>query len=680
MEKIKKKIKPMMIIGIIAILLVPSLYCFTYLKAFWDPYSKFSNVPVAFVNLDKSVVKNGKEYAIGKDLEKNLKNNDSVKWKFVSYDEGKRGLEDSNYYAMIVIPENFSYDIANGAAGELNRPEIEYYTNEAKNFIFAQVSQRVVEGIKNNIEANISKEVSKELVITIEKMKDSIGNVASGSKAINDGIYKLKYGSDKLLDGENKLINGLNLFKDNLSKGSSDAYKLVDASNKLAEGSKNLSNSMKDLNNGTSRLKDGIGKITEKASEGNIKMNESLNKASKALDNISDGLDKAYRLIESSEKNISTGKATEEDYKNLNIGLAILKNINDSNIKENIADKLKNNENSLEPLVKGLNNLNSAANTISDGTNKASNGADKISSGMGQLVEGNKKLVDGIEKSQEKAKDAVTKLLDGSNDLKNGISSLNSGLAKAYDGSNKLSNGLSDGYEKLDKNINFTPDSMSEFISNPINVDEKIINNVPVYGEGLAPYFMSLGMWIGSMFVFQLIIAIQKKFKGDFKARYIKRYLIGVFLNILQASILTVVLKICLGMSSVSSIKFWLSNILVSIVMYTFINGTAYILGGLMRGAIIVMLLLQLSSCGGTFPIQTAPAFYRIIGNYLPMTYTVDLLKMTISGINTVRFNKDIKAIIIFIIVFIVVGFIGAFVRNSIKVYKKNKEKVSSTV
>ena len=53
---------------------------------------------------------------------------------------------------------------------------------------------------------------------------------------------------------------------------------------------------------------------------------------------------------------------------------------------------------------------------------------------------------------------------------------------------------------------------------------------------------------------------------------------------------------------------------------------------------------------------------------------------MTISGINTVRFNKDIKAIIIFIIVFIVVGFIGAFVRNSIKVYKKNKEEVSSTV
>ena len=235
MEKIKKKIKPMMIIGIIAILLVPSLYCFTYLKAFWDPYSKFSNVPVAFVNLDKSVVKNGKEYAIGKELERNLKDNDSVKWKFVSYDEGKKGLEDSNYYAMIVIPENFSYDVANGSEGKLKKPEIEYYTNEAKNFIFAQVSQRVVEGIKDNIEANLSKEISKELVITIEKMKGSIGDAASGSKAINDGIYKLKDGSDKLLDGENKVVDGLNLFKDNLSKGSGDASKLVDASNKLME-------------------------------------------------------------------------------------------------------------------------------------------------------------------------------------------------------------------------------------------------------------------------------------------------------------------------------------------------------------------------------------------------------------------------------------------------------------
>lgn len=676
MKILKKNIKPMMILAIIAVLLVPTLYCFTYLKAFWDPYSKLSNVPVAFVNLDKPVVKDGKEYAIGKDVEKNLKSNNKVKWNFIDYNEAKKGLEESDYYAMIVIPENFSYDISNGAKGSLKKPEIQYYTNKAKNFVFSQVSEKVAESIKANISTTLSKEVSKELVNTIYKMKDSIGDAANGATAINSGINKLKDGSDTLLEGENGVVNGLSLFKDSLSSGSNDAGKLVDASYKLRDGSKNLSSSMEKLNEGTTNLKNGIDKITYRADEGNIKMKESLNGAAIALSNISESLNKAYGLIETSEKNIESGKATESDYKNLSTGLSILKKINDSNIKVNIADKLKDNENSLDPLVNGLNNIKTAALAISSGTDKATNGALQISNGMDKLSEGNTKLVDGIAKSQEQAKDAVNKLLDGSTKLKDGLSSLNSGLVKASDGSSKLSEGLSTGYNKINENVNFTPSTMSEFISNPITVNETILNDVPVYGEGLAPYFMSLGMWIGSMFTFQLVIALQNRFKGDFKKRYFKRYLTGIAINIIQATLLTVVLKLSLGMDTVNDMKFWIINIIVAVVMFTFINGMSYILGNLMKGAIIVMLLLQLSSCGGTFPIQTAPEFYRAIGDFLPMTYTVDLIRMTISGINQARFIRDVRFIILFIILFICVGLIGAIIRNKIKMYKNNNEEL----
>lgn len=93
---------------IAAVLLVPTLYSLVFLGSIWNVYNRLDTLPVAFVNLDKSVTKNGKKYALGKDIEKGLKNNRKVAWNFVSSRDAIDGVNGNKYYAVIEIPENFS--------------------------------------------------------------------------------------------------------------------------------------------------------------------------------------------------------------------------------------------------------------------------------------------------------------------------------------------------------------------------------------------------------------------------------------------------------------------------------------------------------------------------------------------------------------------------------------------
>lgn len=56
--------------------------------------------------------------------------------------------------------------------------------------------------------------------------------------------------------------------------------------------------------------------------------------------------------------------------------------------------------------------------------------------------------------------------------------------------------------------------------------------------------------------------------------------------------------------------------------------------------------MLQLAYSGGTFPIETAPAFYRVINNIVPMSYSVDTLRMTTSDINKFVLNYNMLLVV----------------------------------
>lgn len=214
-------------ISVTAIIVVPLLYSLLYLAAFWDPYSKLSSMPVAVVNLDKGAVKDGENVSYGEDIVGKLKGNDKIGWKFVSWDEANQGVKGKKYYAMFVIPEDFSKNVISAKDGKPVQPKILYSANEKRNFLAAQINGKVELELKSEITKNISENYTKVAFDKLYEIKDGMNKASDGSKELAEGMKKLNdnvpemtNGISKLYDGSEKLKDGMGVFKTKVDQGS----------------------------------------------------------------------------------------------------------------------------------------------------------------------------------------------------------------------------------------------------------------------------------------------------------------------------------------------------------------------------------------------------------------------------------------------------------------------------
>ncbi|PJI10353.1 hypothetical protein CUB90_11745 [Clostridium sp. CT7] len=289
------------------------------------------------------------------------------------------------------------------------------------------------------------------------------------------------------------------------------------------------------------------------------------------------------------------------------------------------------------------NNLIAQVPSMVDKFNELSGGIVKLSDGSNRLNSG------------------INTLADGSTQLNNGISTLN-------DGNNKFNDALNSSYNDMNKNLKFSSSKFSKFLSSPVNLKDNSINPVKNYGEGLAPYFASLSLWLGALFV-NAVVSISDMldlFKKRFNNSPIAKYTLGIILVTIQAFMLTLFLRVGLGLtSSVNPAGLYLNNIFTACVYYSVMFGLSQAFGIGSVPICFVLLIVQLSSCAGTFPIETAYPFYRIVGKFIPMTYTVNTTRMVISGINSKVYLQDFNILMLFAVITLVCGtLIGKLGKN----------------
>ncbi|MDS0524860.1 YhgE/Pip domain-containing protein [Clostridium sp. SHJSY1] len=704
----KKSILIILCISIIAVILIPMLYSSIYLSAFWDTYGNVNNVPVAFVNLDKPVTKGDKTYNIGKDVEDKLKDNDKVKWNFVNLDEAKKGVEGKDYYAMIVIPEDFSKKLSESSDGKFDKPEVIYEGNKGRNYVFYQISEKVAQTVKSDIASSIQEETSKSLVDNLYEIKSSLNEASDGANKLQDGTKQLVDGSATLKDGMLTAFDGTKLLEAGLKQATTGQKDLSNGTDSLIAGLNQLKSGLSQKNDKIGELISGAGETAkgandvangaslayEKTTESKKELAnkskaaaEKISAASKGIDNVDDLLAK---VIEDYNNN---GKLSNESLDKLNRAKKITADIKKGDINNNIVEPLKKSADELNPLIEKLNLLKAGAEKVKGGTSKVAEGTNQLATGINEslnnaaagtdkLIAGAKALKNGSQKLYTGLDNATNKtgdLSSGLSKLNDGSIALNDGLITANDGTTKLKDGLNTGYSKMNDKLKFTSNDMSNFVSEPVTLKEETLNDVAYYGEGLAPYFVSLSLWLGGMFI-NLVLSIAKGVKvtdNKFAKSFTGKFLIGAAIAIIQALLVSFVLVNGLKIDTVGTGYFYLNNIFISLVFFSIMYGVSYAIGIIGTPIMFIVFLLQLASSGGTFPIETAPAFFRIIGEYLPFTYSVGMLRMIIGGVNSSLYQSDVTILLTFMGIFLIGGYI---IRGLINSLKKTKVKDAKTV
>jgi len=377
--------KPTFIIVMIGISLIPALYNIIFLSSMWDPYGQLSELPVAVVNNDKEATYNGNTMAIGKDMVSNLKENKSLDFHFVNEEEGKKGLEDGDYYMVVTLPSDLSEKATSILTDHPEQMNIDYQTSSGHSFIASKMSDSAMTQLKQNVSASVTETYTKAL---FQKMGD-----------LKSGLTKAADGSEQLANGAGQLAEGSQTLSSNLDTLASSSLTFSDGTNQFTKGLTTYVTGVKQLNSGLGTFNDGLQSYTSAVSQ----VDNGLNQLSSKTPELVTGVNQ-----------LNTGMKTYAGgVSQLNTGL--------------------------NQFSVGVNAYTSGVDKLSVGTNQLSSQSDTLRNGITQLNKGIKEISTQLNTTSQQKED-ITQLASSLDELNKALQSVT--VSDNTDLKNTISNDL----------------------------------------------------------------------------------------------------------------------------------------------------------------------------------------------------------------------------------------------
>ncbi|MGE7879909.1 YhgE/Pip family protein [Peribacillus muralis] len=653
-------------IVIVFLMLIPSIYAWFNIVASWDPYGNTEGILVGVSNNDKGAELNGKAVNLGNEVIEGLKGNNDLGWRFTSEKNAIAKVKKGDYYATIVIPENFSEHIATIMTDEPMKAEIDYYVNEKINSIAPKITAAGANTIVDNVSKSFVKSASGSILEIFNELGITLQNELPTIQKMKNMVY--------LLEGElPELEQNLKIVQTHVKR----AEEIINKVNEGLESIQGITSQKDELISGVSGYVDSTKQAFEEIHpllQNDIaKMrsdNETILVLASRVTNQDLTSDEVNQLVEQGRTRInkelylldsmfdllvSVNQFSEKDRLQPEIKLV-------DGLRDNASGQLQAlNDHSFDSLrVLGENNdqvLESFQAAFSNDTGSKideiwmeadsilqkakltlEEGIQVLPEVKGLLNETNGKLADhkgDIDKLQEKFPEIEAKI--------KALASKMREIDKSYN---------------MKEVINFLRNDMeqeSEFFSEPVLLNKHSLFPIPNYGSAMSPFFTALSLWVGgTILISMLSVSVSQKNYSPYQI-YIGRYLIFFIIGLMQALAVSLGNLFLIDVYAVDKFEYVMFSILISTVftlmVYTFVS----VLGNVGKGISVVLMVLQISGSGGTFPIQVTPPFFQHINPFLPFTYAVSLLRESVGGITWSVAGKDI--FILFIYLLLTIGF-----------------------
>ena len=693
-------------LSIIVMIFMPLLYSGMLLWAFWDPYAKLEELPVALVNEDKGAVLDGEEIALGDELIQKLMDEKQFDFFVVTSEEAEKRLLNQDYYLLIKIPENFSEHATTLLEDNPEKLQIEYLPNEGYNFLSAKIGDTAIEKIRTAVNDEVAQTYAETLYDSIDQLNSGFAEAADGATNLNEGALKVKDGTEDLKGYLQQLAKSSVQLSSGTAKLSEGLMDAKTGANKLAQGTNELSDGTTKLNDGASALKEGatnlqqgitdytsaVGSIAEnqqtitdnqiKLQDGaqSIKDNtvalaQGTTQLQQAASSVNDGMNE---LAANLEQLLPTLPAAQQQ--SLKTALAELKEGTGA-VSQGLT-QLAEKSNALSAgtasyaansaeLLAGQQKLTSAVNQLNENSPQLTNGVSELLNGQIQLAdntvllqdatkelnEGAYSLASGIENAVSGSTalaDGTTTLVFKSSQLAEGASTLAEGTRELAEGSNELKTGLKDASEESE--IAYTEDTVNMTVS-PVEVNKEVVNKVENYGSGFAPYFISLGLFVGALLLTNVYPYVQPSVHPTSVMRWFgSKSFIPLIVMIGQVVLILLILMFALGLKVDSVPLLILTTIVVSFAFMAIVQVLTVVLGDVGRFLALLFLIIQLTSSAGTFPVELLPGFFQKVHDFMPMKYAIQAYRDVIAG-QYINFTNSLLILTILGVVCVVISF-----------------------
>lgn len=639
------------VICVFGLALVPCLYAWFNIMSNWSPYTSDStkNLKIAVASSDAGTDFVGMKLNVGDIILEKLKANDQIDWQFPDSVQGVMdGLYAGDYYAGLIIPENFSASILGFTDGEMDHPEIIYYDNQKMNAVASRVTDRA-QGI-------IKDQINSIFVATIVDELSTFTSVFNGmGLSAEDALQSL----DNQLGSIKSDLKTYAAILNSMSTVTKSAATVTGMTNDLLpDVTDMLINSRKTIVNIQDRLTTSKQDVVY-AADAIRNTSEELRNTVERLDSAVDGDPaEAGGSYVDWDSLFGEGGITEYEGEILDDLYAdVNKQLHESVIKfDDILQKTKIDKN----LIASMSTLQDSLKNLDSLLAKVEGDIDSQSMTLQQYTD----ALNSCTVSIESTEDVLNYMVRMVSNLQSSVNELRT----------------SESFTKLIDLLKDDVGGLVEYLSSPANLEVVRVYALENFGSGMAPFYTTLALYASALLSVSLMHTHVKR-RNDipmlntteaFFGRYFVFFAIGQF-----TALITVLGNLYyIGIQCYAPFQFWLAAAIASLV-FTLLNyGIVFALGNIGEAIAIIVLVVQVAGSGGTYPLEMLPQIFRDLYKFMPFNYAMTAMRETIAGSYDHVYLKSILVLLLMAAILIPLSLVLSIAfKPVLKSYVESKSK-----
>lgn len=680
----------MAVIVLCGLIVIPSAFTWFNVIGSWEPFDNTKNLKVAVASVDEGYDSPliPVHVNVGSIVESALRANDQLDWVITSKEDAIAGTTSGEYYAAMVLPEDFSERMLTFYTAGSQRTQVDYYTNDKSNPLAPLITSEGADDLTAKINAEFTKELGDVALSLVSSLASSLGDPESKAALVrvqahvNEVAVQMRAAS-----GTARTFTSLIESSVPLIESASDLLGDVDAQFSSATGA------MREGITATERANDAVARASQALSTAFTAGGAQLEKFGSEVDRVFSGVDA------DAGANAATVRGMATELEQLIVNHVALR----ASLQSSMENLPEQDQPALAATIAGLDaaieqeralaaDLDRMASTIETGNQDLQRFRGQIEgrvsaaqaslASAGTTYENDlRPLLDELGQTLVavgSALDAVTDDVASVGASSEGIAALlgaaardNSALAdvlsKTADAATETADALSAAIDsgdlsKVSQIIGAHPSVLAAALAQPIGLDRIAVYPVVSFGAGMAALYSVLSLWVGA-----LLLAVTLRVEPPTKVaddgpeltlnqRFLGRYMIFGAMGFAQSTLVMLGNILLVGLHPVHPFLLilagWVTSLVFTFIIYTLV--VSFSDAG--KALAVFLLVIQVAGAGGAYPLVLLPEWFQNVSPFLPATHAIDAFRAALAGIYQADYWISIGLLLAFLLPMLLLG------------------------
>ncbi len=693
---------------IMGLAVMPSLYAWFNIAGGWDPYGNTGQVQVALANSDEGL--SGTllpvHVNVGERVVSSLSGSDKVNYVVTTEDKALEGVRSGEYYAAVVIPEDFTQNLLSVFSPSPTHPDIDFYVNEKRNAIASIVTGKVSGSVQNMVNEGFTEAVADAAADLFEQLSgmlddDSMLALASNLNISLDDALRVLDRSSEDINAYKQVVTSIMGVMESSKQvlgTNSASLEVSDMLSEAATGVRQFDEAVGTAKQGTSAAIDGGSNAVADlkaaldeafaAADGKTgNLADALGRVVSGAQGLSDQLWGLYNKVEGLEnlvsslstsleaENLSYAHKVELDLSDYKARILVAiervdaitttcqKSIDDLQTARGNAATSKNDLAALaEEARAGIENVRSSyegsvsltLNEVASSIDEVANQASGISSDLKTKVNNLSPILDDATNGLKSLEESLDKTSTKLNDTAKGLRTLRDNLEASASSSN---------LDMIRSILGTDPSLLVDFITAPVELDREPFFPVENNGSAMTPFYTTMALWVGGTLMgILLYTGISERAREETGAEprhaYFGRLLFFLMIGACQSTILLLGDLFFLKVQCVNPLLFLLTGWIASAVFINIIYSLSTSFGDVGKAIGVLIMVLQVAGSGGTFPVQMLPPLFQKLYPFLPFVHSENAFRAAMFGTYGNDWTTSIGTLALFLVPALLLGLV----------------------